>query len=153
MLRAMTKQPPSCSMEELQAAEDVLDTVQERFNVRPDVLSYNIVIDAWAKSNVHDAANRAEELLDILERRYRGLAPDSYTYTSVINAIDRSRHVKARGSWAEDIMNRMKEMHSKGLVEQPTTAVYNALLNCLVRSGENGALERAEVFWKALLDL
>lgn len=147
----MTKQPPSCSMEELQAAEDVLDTVQERFNVRPDVLSYNIVIDAWAKSNVHDAANRAEELLDILERRYRGLAPDSYTYTSVINAIDRSRHVKARGSWAEDIMNRMKEMHTKGLVEQPTTAVYNALLNCLVRSGENGAIER--LIWKALLDL
>ena len=48
-------------------------------------------------------------------------------------------------------MNRMKEMHTKGLVEQPTTAVYNALLNCLVRSGENGAIER--LIWKALLDL
>ena len=150
MLNAMSKQPPFCSLEELQKAEDVLDVIREMFNVAPDVQSYNILIDSWARSRLKEAANRAELLLDIMERRCRlepRLAPDGYTYTSTINAIQRSKHHEARGSWAEDVFHRMEAMHSQGLVPQPTTPVYNALLNCIVTSGENGSLERAEALF------
>ena len=86
-----------------------------------------------------------------MERRCRlepRLAPDGYTYTSTINAIQRSKHHEARGSWAEDVFHRMEAMHSQGLVATPpTTPVYNALLNCIVTSGENGSLERAEALF------
>jgi len=156
MLNALSQQPPFCSSEELQKAEDVLDVIRESFNVAPDVQSYNILIDSWAKSNLHEAAEKAILLLDIMERRCRlepSIAPDCYTYTSVINAISKSKHHKKRGSWAEEIFQRMKSLHSQGLItNEPTIPVYNALLNALITSEEFGSIERAWIVFTEIIE-
>ena len=155
MLNALSKQPPFCSSEELQKAEDVLDVIRESFNVAPDVQSYNILIDSWAKSNLPESAEKAVLLLDIMERRCRlepSIAPDCYTYTSVINAISKSKDHKRRGSWAEEIFQRMKSLHSQGIVNEPTIPVYNALLNALITSGEYGSIERAWVVFTEIIE-
>jgi len=156
MLNALSKQPPFCSSEELQKAEDVLDVIRESFNVAPDVQSYNILIDSWAKSNLPESAEKAVLLLDIMERRCRlepSIAPDCYTYTSVINAISKSKQHKRRGSWAEEIFQRMKSLHSQGLItNEPTIPVYNALLNALIASDEYGSIERAWVVFTEIIE-
>eukprot|EP00579_Thalassiosira_antarctica_P017121 CAMPEP_0201946168 /NCGR_PEP_ID=MMETSP0903-20130614/54282_1 /ASSEMBLY_ACC=CAM_ASM_000552 /TAXON_ID=420261 /ORGANISM="Thalassiosira antarctica, Strain CCMP982" /LENGTH=874 /DNA_ID=CAMNT_0048489261 /DNA_START=64 /DNA_END=2686 /DNA_ORIENTATION=- len=144
MLKAMTKRPPH-SLEDMEAVEEVLENLSQ-----PDKQSYNIVLDAWGKSQLREAATRAESLLDCMERKCRhdpNVAPDGYSFTSTINAIERSRHHTERGSWAEKVFRRMKEMHSQGLVEEPTTPVYNALINTLISSEESGSLERAEALF------
>eukprot|EP00571_Detonula_confervacea_P016795 CAMPEP_0172297232 /NCGR_PEP_ID=MMETSP1058-20130122/335_1 /TAXON_ID=83371 /ORGANISM="Detonula confervacea, Strain CCMP 353" /LENGTH=912 /DNA_ID=CAMNT_0013006357 /DNA_START=96 /DNA_END=2834 /DNA_ORIENTATION=+ len=149
MLKAMTKQPPYRSLGEMEAVEELLEDIQERLHVQPDVQSYNIVIDAWAKSRLDDAATRAELLLDCMEKKCwhdRSVAPDGYSFTSTINAIERSHH-QERGPWAERVFHRMKELHSEGLVEEPTTPVYNSLLNCLISCG---SLERAEALFSEM---
>ena len=153
LLNAMTKQPPH-SQEDIEEAEELLETSHRRFGVRPDASSYNILIDAWAKSHVQDAANRAELLLESMGRSCqhdRSVAPDAYSFTSTINAIERSRHHRARGAWAEKVFDQMEELHSQGLVESPTTPVYNALLNCLITCEEKGSLERAEVLFSDIV--
>mmetsp|Transcript_16323 Transcript_16323/g.34510 ORF Transcript_16323/g.34510 Transcript_16323/m.34510 type:complete len:896 (-) Transcript_16323:21-2708(-) len=148
MLKAMTKQPPYLSLEEMEKVEECLENLD-----CPDKQSYNIVLDAWSKSQLRDAATRAELLLQSMEQRCRHdpkVTPDSYSFTSTINAIERSWHHNARGSWAEKLFNWMKELHSEGVVEEPTAPVHNALLNTLVCSDESGAIERAEILFSEM---
>jgi hypothetical protein len=98
-----------------------------------------------------EAANRAEALLDAMEKKCRSgdmtAVPDSYTFTSLLNAISRAKFHSAKGSWAEQVFRRMKRMHEEGLVEAPTVPVYNAVLNALITSNERGAQVRAKVFF------
>ena len=60
MLKAMTKQPPH-SLEDMEAVEEVLENLTQ-----PDKQSYNIVLDAWGKSQLREAATCAESLLEPL---------------------------------------------------------------------------------------
>ncbi|KAL7542995.1 hypothetical protein ACHAXR_012279, partial [Thalassiosira sp. AJA248-18] len=147
MLKAMAKQPFLNSLEDMVSMEHVLENIEEKYHVHPDVNSYNLILDAYAKSDLREAATRAELLLECMERKCRtdrNVAPDAYSFTSTINAIERSRYHKARGSWAEKVFLRMRELNSQGLVESPTTPVYNSLLNALITSQESGSLWRAE---------
>lgn len=64
--------------------------------VRPNLLSYNTVINAWAKSSSLDSASRAESLLTRMLKRYKEEAystikPDVVTFSSVLNALAKSK--------------------------------------------------------------
>ena len=64
--------------------------------VRPNLLSYNTVIDSWAKSKQLDSAARAEALLTSMLRRYKTEAfstvkPDVVTFSCVLNALAKSK--------------------------------------------------------------
>lgn len=145
MLTALIKK--TTYKEDMESVEELLKKIEERYDVLPDVTTYNLVLDAYAKSHLREAGARCEQLIDSMEikcRTDRSVAPDAYSFTSTINAIERSRHHEARGSWAEKVFNRMETLHSQGLVEAPTTPVYNALLNALISSEETTSLERAE---------
>eukprot|EP00956_Cyclotella_meneghiniana_P026184 scaffold55952_cov74-Cyclotella_meneghiniana.AAC.3 len=148
MLRARAFRPNQLTIDEMEEIEDTLLRMRTQYDVRQTCQSYNVIIDAWAKSGLPNSAFRAEDLLDIMEKQCRAgdmsVAPDAYSFTSVLNAISRAKSQIDKGSWAENLLERMKRMHDEGLVEAPTTPVYNAVLNALITSNEKGAHNKAK---------
>mmetsp|Transcript_39471 Transcript_39471/g.59727 ORF Transcript_39471/g.59727 Transcript_39471/m.59727 type:complete len:135 (+) Transcript_39471:292-696(+) len=104
VINALSKQGDFISA---QKAQDILEKMEERGqhsddddSVRPDIVCYTSVIDAWACSNSKDAGVYAEELFRCVDTIFKEtgderLKPNSRTYCSVINALGRSR---AQGS-------------------------------------------------------
>lgn len=70
--------------------------------VRPNILSYNTVINSWAKSMHSDSAIRAQKLLTRMITTYKTEAfstmkPDVVSFSSVLNALAKSKTVKFKG--------------------------------------------------------
>ena len=70
-------------------AEEILEWMDRlyksgNYGVRPDTITFNAVLDAWARSGCYFAAHRAEQILDHMDELYRagnhGVKPDTYTY-------------------------------------------------------------------------
>lgn len=64
--------------------------------MRPNLLSYNTVINSWAKSSLPESASRAETLLTRMLKRYKSesfstIKPDVVTFSSVLNALAKSK--------------------------------------------------------------
>jgi hypothetical protein len=59
-------------------------------NVKPNTITYNSVIDAWANSKDPNAGIRAEAILQRMEEQYkmgnRDVEPNTLSYNSAINA-------------------------------------------------------------------
>lgn len=59
---------------------------QGNADVAPDTISFNAVLDAWARSGDRNAPRRCEQILDHMDELYRagnmGVKPDTYTYNS-----------------------------------------------------------------------
>ena len=56
--------------------------------VAADTITFNAVLDAWARSGDRMAAQRAEQILDHMDELYRAgnqnVKPDVYTFNTVI---------------------------------------------------------------------
>lgn len=54
--------------------------------VSPDTITFNAVLDAWARSGDRMAAQRAEQILDHMDDLYRAgnrkVKPDVYTFNT-----------------------------------------------------------------------
>jgi hypothetical protein len=71
-------------------------------DVRPNVVTYGAVIDAYAKSGEKGAAARADALLAKMIQLYQmdpiqnaELRPNTYVFNTVINAHAKSKEVKS----------------------------------------------------------
>jgi pentatricopeptide repeat protein len=77
-------------------AEHVVKRMIDRYNenklasVLPDITSYNLVLDAWSKSDEDGRGARAELILDALEERQDLPVIDNRLYVSAMGAIIRS---------------------------------------------------------------
>ena len=65
-------------------------TVIYALHLKPNTVTYSIVINALSKSCEHRAAVRAEPLLSLMQKQHaegsKSVKPDAETYNSVINA-------------------------------------------------------------------
>jgi hypothetical protein len=99
----------------------------------PDVQSFNIVMDAWAKSRATEAPAKVEALLHQLERM-DGLEADSLTYNALVDAYAYSdapdRLEKLQGLWAD--MDRLQK-ETNGRI-RPTFRTVNSILHAHSRS-------------------
>lgn len=72
-----------------QEAEELLRQMGTENSPSPNTRSFNSVINAWAKSRIDEAAMHAEELLDLMEKRYEEgnseVRPDVHSFCTVIN--------------------------------------------------------------------
>eukprot|EP00594_Rhizosolenia_setigera_P007941 CAMPEP_0178970960 /NCGR_PEP_ID=MMETSP0789-20121207/19936_1 /TAXON_ID=3005 /ORGANISM="Rhizosolenia setigera, Strain CCMP 1694" /LENGTH=930 /DNA_ID=CAMNT_0020657731 /DNA_START=36 /DNA_END=2825 /DNA_ORIENTATION=- len=98
--------------------------------------AYNSVIDAWAKSRDIDAAKRANQVLERLERK-PNVQPDIISYSSALNAC-----AKTRGSLKDKqkayklaikILNRMESTNNSDesgdrKKVKPNSITYNVLI-------------------------
>lgn len=123
------------------AAEKALERAAEQSNdgvkivapAMPDVQSFNIVMDAWAKSRAAEAPVRVEALLHQLERM-DGLEADSLTYNALVDAYAYSdapdRLEKLQQLWAD--MDRLQK-ETAGRI-RPTFRTVNSILHAHSRS-------------------
>lgn len=91
--------------EAAEEAEELLNQMHETSSagnrdVRPNVVTYGAVIDAYAKSGERGAAARADSLLAKMIHLYQmdpianaELRPNTYVFNTVINAHAKSKEV------------------------------------------------------------
>lgn len=110
----------------LRAEEILTEMLEGKFPAPPDVVTFTSVIDSWAKSGDPEAADRAEAVLS----KMIGIAePNVKTYTATIQAYARS-HDRDKAKRAQELLKRMKQDYANGNRDaEPTTFVYNAVLN------------------------
>jgi len=132
-------------------AEKLLREMQE-LSIRPNVVTYSSIINAWARRSSRDAkaAQRAEEILWELERlseKDSSVKPNVRCYTSVMDAWARNKSKKYSTKGAErayDILQHLKQLSTNDPSLSPNAFSYSAVINALANSGEDKAVEKAE---------
>ncbi len=134
-------------------AEEILEWMDRlhkagNVSVRPDTITFNAVLDAWARSGDRMAAHRAEQILDHMDELYRagnlGVKPDTYTYNTLINAHAKSSE-KGSAARAEHVLEVMKKRYLDGDGDfKPNTRTHTSVVDAWAKSGEKGAARRAE---------
>jgi pentatricopeptide repeat protein len=118
----------------------------------PNTVAYNTVIKAYA--NAGDPKG-AHALLDRMYKAYKdGIAvdaqPNRRSFGTVLHAYSQSL-VEDGAKMAEDILNRMVELHDKGeLTEQPDVSAYWNVISAYAKVGN--AQEAMRVFERMLMD-
>lgn len=164
-----------------QKAEELLRRMGEENLPSPNTRSFNSVINAWAKSGEDDAAMHAEELLDLMEKRYEEgnivVRPDVHSFCTVINGENTLQYLildhlarphsclspffsytayarSSKNDKAERAFNLYQEMKNNKHV-QPNVIAVNAVMNaCAYTNGDIRHRNRAvELAHKILKDL
>jgi hypothetical protein len=132
-----------------ETCEALLRKLQNNPNTRNhlDVISYNIVMNAWSKKsdyaweerNIQHAACRAEHLLHEMQHEYskghERLKPSLVSFTTVIDAWSRisSKDVEA-AQRAEDILNLLYEFSEIDIDLRPNAFTFHAVMNAWSKS-------------------
>lgn len=102
----------------------------------PDVVAFNSVVFAWAKSGADNALSKARGIVDDMINA--GILPNLITYNCLLSAAK-------DGKEAEQMLKQMNELHLKGELEAaPNTVSYNYCLNALATSEVEWTVVRAE---------
>ena len=105
----------------------------------PSLLSYNLVLDGWAKSNDERCGERAEMILDAIEEQKElNLRPDLYSYVAAISALIHSGESNILDR-VEAIWTRAK---AKGNIED--CFLFSATLDAYARISPDNSLQRVE---------
>ena len=117
--------------------------------VRPNVISYNMVMNAWARSGRPEAAERVEEWFRELQRRHRHESsnsnnsctdwkPDHVTYMTRINAWERSGHLpRTSARKAASVLEEMLQASSNGDSSvYPSTLHFNRVIMAWTQCGD-----------------
>eukprot|EP00980_Cylindrotheca_fusiformis_P028077 scaffold22578_cov164-Cylindrotheca_fusiformis.AAC.3 len=126
------------------ARKRVLDRMVQEWGVAPDVISYNTVIQAFARKG--DIA-QAEELLDSLLSPSSEVQPNFRTFTAVMTALSKQKTVQA-AKRAEALLWKMQELHKeKNMDTCPNVYTYNSILSCWAMLGDG---KKAEFYLRDL---
>jgi len=121
----------------------MLLNMEKTYGVLPDTTSYNLVIDAYAKSRDFQGGRKAMNLLSQMEDLYRHghleLIPDSFSYSTVINAMAIRPDT---GKLADSLLGRMNQLHQSHDGNIPDTVVYNSVMNVYSTQGDNESVLR-----------
>ena len=133
------------------AAEELLNEMIESESevVQPNVISYNTAIEGWSRSQEHGAADRADHILNMMEKvdNWKNLAPTSTSFIGVISAYCRCRASKS-GERAQDVLERFER---SGL--QVESYVYNTVLDCHAKSGRKDSIDKVEALLERMVTL
>eukprot|EP00550_Attheya_septentrionalis_P002054 CAMPEP_0198289372 /NCGR_PEP_ID=MMETSP1449-20131203/7569_1 /TAXON_ID=420275 /ORGANISM="Attheya septentrionalis, Strain CCMP2084" /LENGTH=930 /DNA_ID=CAMNT_0043987681 /DNA_START=135 /DNA_END=2924 /DNA_ORIENTATION=+ len=145
VIAAYARQGNALKAEEI--LKQMIEISESDESCQPVAITYNSIIDAWAKSGEKRlAAERAEEILYSMQDRYEGgedhLKPDEFSYSGVALAWARSEEPDS----AERAKALLEQMEKFGV--QPDIYCYNAVL---AARGKNNDEETA-IFAEELLD-
>ena len=123
----------------------------------PNAKSFGLVINCWAKCELPNAAERAEQLLDVMEKLHSNgnmkVQPNAIVYTTVIDGWARSGCPEA-ASRAQRIFDRMTIFPTAAPRQvTPNTAAFNALLNAWAQSSKSEALNHCETLFRMMQKL
>jgi hypothetical protein len=119
--------------------------------VRPNRLSFNTVINSWAKSQLPESALRSEALLLRMIKYYKSdpfatVSPDAVTFSSVLNALAKSEVVQFKAKKCSSILKAMLDLHeADGSSDtRPNVICYNTVLNAAAFSARGSEEERRQ---------
>lgn len=128
-----------------QKAEHILRHMKDR-GVRANVISWNTVIDAYAKEkNPERAEALLREMTSEYEQGNKDVKPSMRTYAVVLSAWSAKQSIQS-GEQGERLMELMIKLHESGELEEPDVIAYNSVLACWARSGARDAGARANDF-------
>lgn len=139
-----------------QRADDILTSLERKYkegeiSFRPNVFSYNVVIDAWGRSQDPEGAWNAAKLLRRFISNDSKFEPDTFSFNQVFSALSRS---KKPGSTqlAEQLLLYMEIAYSNRNLRNAKADVvsYTSVIISLARSGESDSAERGERLLKRL---
>lgn len=141
-------------------AEEILNQMEQLGMSQPSTISYNYVLDAWAKSRAKNSTARVEAILEQMHTLFdsgHNVKPNRFTYTIVINTLARSKE-RGAARRTEAILHKMLEHYSNSSSEndddlKPSTPTFNAVIDSWARSGEKDAGERAEAVLDRFIEL
>lgn len=113
---------------------DYFDELARRGNayrrVTPNVNSYNMVINAYAKSQQEDAARKAEAILyRLINQKGRRIRPNSRSFGVVISIWARSKE-RGAADRAEQLLHQMEKLYVEGIREaEPNVIVYSTVVS------------------------
>ena len=123
----------------------MLINMEEIYGVSPDTTSYNLVLGAYAKSRDLHSGKKAKDLLKHMEDLYkkgnRDVMPDSFSYSTAIDAISTRND---SGKLAEAILRRMERLCQEHGGNKPDTAVYNIVMNTYSSQGDHESVYRTQ---------
>lgn len=151
-------------------AEQVLVRMENRYktcndkDVKPTTVSYNAVIDAYAKAGTVPAAENAEALLERMmlldESSSSGIKPNTRSFNSVINAWAKASgragdEGGAAATRAQDLLDRMENLYEQTGNDQvqPDAHSFCTVINALARSQRSGKAERAHNLFREMKTL
>eukprot|EP00814_Leptocylindrus_danicus_P021935 CAMPEP_0116007958 /NCGR_PEP_ID=MMETSP0321-20121206/2587_1 /TAXON_ID=163516 /ORGANISM="Leptocylindrus danicus var. danicus, Strain B650" /LENGTH=676 /DNA_ID=CAMNT_0003476709 /DNA_START=120 /DNA_END=2150 /DNA_ORIENTATION=+ len=121
-------------------AESLLELMEDKPWLQPDIVCYSIIIKAWVQSRSSGYVQRVENIMDRLESKR--VKPDLILYSSVIDAFAKSDD-KRYARKAEDLLMKMETNEDF----KPNVVVYTSVISGLVKSG---SIKRAETMLKKL---
>jgi pentatricopeptide repeat protein len=106
-----------------------------------NTISFNLVLNAWARQRSTHAARRADALLQILLRSppHMELKADTYSYGAVLNAYAKSGGNRKAALRAEQLLYQMECS-----MKVQTDICHNAVMDCWSVSGDEDAGRRAQ---------
>lgn len=135
-------------------ANDLLMSLERRYqsgeiDFAPNIFSYNLVLEAWARSSEDDASARAVEVLKSLLKTQR-MKPDRFSFNQVLMSFSRSS-LTGSARKAEEVLKYMKDAFEAGRInDRPGAVEYSAVITAHARNGEPGSAQRAEQLLKFL---
>ena len=132
-------------------AQLFFDRMKESARIVPDAVSFNTIIEAYAKNGDEDTLDSISNLVDEAYEA-EGVVLNSNFFSGVISSLSR---VGLRGATltAERIVQEIKTRNIDGEINtKMDTNIYNALINCWAKSGESEAPVRAEEILKLMED-
>lgn len=135
-------------------AEQIIDLMEKLYknkqiSFRPNIIHYNTVLDAWAKSSVDSTAWHVETLIKkMFTSADDEIHPDTISYNCCINAYANAGDFKK----AAALLQRMEDAYDldKNTKIKPNTISYNGAINAFSKSLEKDAGERAEECFRRL---
>ncbi len=141
-------------------AKRILDRLEELG--RADTITYNLVINAFAKSSVPDSANRAEKILTRMQKIYQKqlaksvegedqidpdiplVKPNVRTYSTVIDAYSRTSTLEG-AEVAQSLLEKLRMLHQSTGDEElkPNVISYNSVINAWAKTGTLLGAEKA----------
>jgi len=121
----------------------------------PDTISYNAVLNVYAKSEERDAGERCERLFQKMEYLYRmgneNVKPDLVSYNSLINVIATNPGTLAAAHRAREILEQMEHLYISGDESvKPDVVTYNSVIKAYSNSRETTASKTAESILKRM---
>ena len=125
-------------------ADQYLRELLQNPDAEPDIVSFNMAINAYADSSLVDAFDKACDLMRLLESDPRclslGLRPNAVTFACLVKCAATSKYQSA-GEQAEAILNEREWQYLAGEIDlKPDVVVYtSAILTCFNAGDVNRA--------------
>lgn len=141
MMRAYTRKG------DMKSAVEILHSMESSSDVNPTIVDYNVILAGYAKLG---QARHGEELLARMislcrVQRTDNLAPDLYSYNTIIDAWSRSNE-PGKGIRAQEILSTLIERSKAGEVDlTPDAMTFSSALSAMARGG--ASIEQIEELW------